>query len=278
MKIMAWATDIHLDCVQNAESCVESLAESCRDADCLLVTGDISVAPTLPLHLQMLDVILEKPVYFVLGNHDFYFSDVSTVRQKVIDTCRRGSFLTYLSSVPFVRLETNVALVGHDGWYDAGNGDINQSQLIMNDWIKIRDYSSALRQTAGGVQIFKNEIANIAKSLCLPGVKHVSDGIKAAVREKSEKIIVVTHVPPFAESCVPNESKPMRLQDALPWYTSKMMGDMLWRAAQAFPNVTFQVFSGHVHCQYKGKLLPNLEVKVGRSEYGSPQLAGVIPI
>lgn len=278
MKIMAWATDIHLDCVQDAESSVEVLAESCKDADCLLVTGDISVAPSLPLHLQMLDVILEKPVYFVLGNHDFYFSDVATVRQKVADTCRRGSFLTYLSNVPFIRLDNGVALVGHDGWYDAGNGDINQSKLIMNDWIRIKDYSSALRQTPGGIQIFKDEIVNIARSLCQPGVNHIANGIKAAAREKNDKIVVVTHVPPFAESCVPNESKPMRLQDALPWYTSRAMGEMLLRAAKSLPNINFQVFSGHVHCQYKGKILPNLEVKVGRSEYGSPQLAGVIPI
>lgn len=278
MKVLAWATDIHLDCTVDAQSCVAALVKAAGDADCLLISGDLSIAPALTKHLRLLDSLAERPVYFILGNHDFYFSDVSTVRRAVVDTCRNSNFLCYLSHVPFIRIDTNVALVGHDGWYDAGNGNIEHSRLIMNDWIRIKDYSSALRNTPTGVEIFKNEIANVARSICQVGMKHIADGIKAAVREKNETIIVVTHVPPFTESYVSNEKKPMGLQDALPWYTSKMMGDMLLRAAQSLPHVKFKVFSGHVHSQFKGNILPNLEVRVGKSEYGTPQLAGIIPI
>jgi len=278
MKIFAWATDIHLDCTNDASERVKSLLKSAGDADCLLVSGDISVAPMLAKHLQLLDSLAERPVYFVLGNHDFYFSDISTVRRDVASVCRSSSFLCYLSHIPFVKIEKNTALVGHDGWYDAGNGSVEHSQLIMNDWIKIGDYSPACRNTPQGIEISKLEIVNIARSICQVGVKHIAEGIKAAAREKNETIVVVTHVPPFMESYVPNEKKPMRVQDALPWYTCRMMGDMLLRAAKSFPEIKFKVFSGHVHSQYKGNILPNLEVRVGKSEYGTPQLAGIIPI
>lgn len=278
MKIAAWATDIHLDCVDDAKRHIESLARAAADADCLFLSGDISIAPMLPLHLQMLDRCLSKPIYFVLGNHDFYFSDIETVRKKVVDTTRTSSFLCYLPSVPFVRLEPGVALIGHDGWYDAGNGNIEQSKFIMNDWIRIRDYAEALRPMGEGVQIQKHVVAAIARRICQESVRHVANGIKIAVRENNNTIIVMTHVPPFAESCLPSKAKPFRVEDALPWYTSKSMGDTLLAAARAFPDRKFIVISGHVHSQFKQNILSNLEVRVGKSEYGSPQLAGIIPI
>lgn len=278
MKIISWCTDIHLDCAEDPEGSTKKLAYASADADCIVITGDISISPAICTHLKLLDEVIQKPIYFVLGNHDFYFSDFVTTRKKVVDTCRSSSFLCYLSNLPFVRLDQNTALVGHDGWYDAGNGDPAISQFVMNDWIRIRDYLPAHRQLMGGINIDKRQIVNIARSVCSEGVKHVADGIKAAVRDNNETIVVVTHVPPFAESCKPSETKPMRLQDALPWYTSKMMGDMLLRAAQSLPHVKFIVLSGHVHSQYKGNILPNLEVRVGKSEYGTPQLAGIIPI
>jgi predicted phosphohydrolase len=278
MKIVAWATDIHLDCVSNVKHHIESLAQAANEADCVFISGDISVAPSLPQHLRMLDELLGKPIYFVLGNHDFYFSDIETVRRKVVDTCRSSSFLNYLPSVPFVRLETNVALVGHDGWYDAGNGSVENSQFIMNDWIRIRDYSEALRPMGGGVQIQKHVVAAIARRICQDSVRHVANGIKLAVREGNTTIVVMTHVPPFAESCLPSKHKPFRVEDALPWYTSKSMGDVLLAAARAFPDRKFIVISGHVHSQFKQNILANLEVRVGKSVYGEPALAGIIPI
>ena len=41
-------------------------------ADALVVTGDIAESPTLRSALTSLATLTERPVYFVLGNHDFY--------------------------------------------------------------------------------------------------------------------------------------------------------------------------------------------------------------
>jgi predicted phosphohydrolase len=274
----AWFTDIHLDCVDDPVQHVENMALQARYTDTVLITGDISISNKLVMHLSLLEDIFEKPVFFILGNHDFYFSDISTVRNNVSGACNSLNFCRYLSSIPFIRLAKGVTLVGHDGWYDAGNGDLNLSALIMNDWLRIADYRPALLPINGGVQIAKYKIAEIARQICASSVKHVVEGIKCAIQEKSEKVVVMTHVPPFVESFVFNPNKGMRVIDALPWYTSKMMGDMLYRAAKSCPQIQFTVLSGHTHAAFDEKILDNLVVKVGSSEYGSPSLAGILNI
>jgi hypothetical protein len=57
-----------------------------------------------------------------------------------------------------------------------------------------------------------------------------------------------------------------------------MMGDAIFAAAKAYPNVKFTVLSGHLHSHYEQELLNNLTVRVGKSSYGSPQLAGFIEV
>ena len=277
MTIAAWLTDIHLDCVQNPYTVMQALVKSSREADMLLISGDISVASSLRNHLRIIDEVAEKPVYFVLGNHDYYFGNVSDVRKSVRDTCQTSSYLRYLSNVSFVRLEPGIALVGHDGWYDARNGDYVQSPILMNDWVKISDYSIAHERVPNGIKISKDMIVEVARKLCAGAVQHIAAGIRAASKE-STHILVMTHVPPFLESYVPDHRKGHDMYNAIPWYTSKAMGDMLYSASKAYPHVKFTVLSGHTHSQFRGNLRDNLEVKVGKSEYGSPQLSGIITI
>lgn len=277
MKI-AWFTDIHLDCVEDPIYHVERMSVQAKQADAIFITGDLSVSNKLMLHLKILESILEKPIFFILGNHDFYFSDVQSVRKSVTQGCNGLSFCRYLSSIPYIRLSKGVTLVGHDGWCDAGNGDLNLSEVIMNDWLRIADYRPALVPVARGTQISKPKIAEIARNICASSVRHVLQGIKCAIQEKSEKVIILTHVPPFAESFVFSPSKGMSAVHALPWYTSKMMGNMLLNAAQSCPQIQFTVMSGHTHAAFDEKILDNLTVKVGASEYGSPSLAGFLDI
>lgn len=277
MKV-AWFTDIHLDCVDDPIQHAENMSEQSRHADAIFITGDLSNSNKLLMHLRILEESIEKPIFFILGNHDFYFSDVASVRKNVVEACNNLRFCRYLSSIPYIRISKGVTLIGHDGWCDAGNGDLNSSQVIMNDWIKIGDYRPALLPLAGGMQISKLKVAEIAKNICSTSVRHVLQGIKCAIQEKSEKIIVMTHVPPFAESFVFSPSKGMNAVDALPWYTSRMMGNMLFNAAKSCPKIQFTVMSGHTHAAFDQKILNNLTVKVGASEYGSPSLAGILDI
>lgn len=176
-------------------------------------------------------------------------------------------FLRYMPTMPYYALTPTTAVVGHDGWYDAHHGDWKTSDFQMADWHVIQEF----RNINGA----KQTIVDHARKLAHEGVTHVHNGIKQAVRYH-KNIVVLTHYPPFREAHV-HLGKPGEA-GALPWFTSKMMGDMLLDAAKAFPQVSFTVLAGHTHGKTDYSPLPNLRVHVGGAEYDRPELQGMIEI
>ncbi len=83
MKRLAWATDIHLDFVNDQQ--VEALCKEITKIEphAALLSGDIGNALSLEKYLLKLAGRLEKSIYFVLGNHDYYGSSIAAVREKV---------------------------------------------------------------------------------------------------------------------------------------------------------------------------------------------------
>lgn len=275
---LAWMTDIHLDSVGDLYGKVLKLSESTAGCESVLISGDISVSPMIIEHLHVLEEALQKPFYFVLGNHDYYFSDIISTRRKVAQECRNLSYARYLATVPYFQIKPGVAIVGHDGWYDALNGDLRNNDIVMNDWLKIADFSTAIRSSFTGKVLDKATIVSVARAICRASVTHIASGIKAAAKDKNSHIVVVTHVPPFRESYNGDKHRGMDSTSALPWYTSKTMGDTLLAAAVAYPHIKFTVLSGHTHSNYDNDLRNNLNVRVGKSQYGAPQIAGYVDI
>lgn len=278
MTRLAWMTDIHLDMAGDVFGKINSLVSTSRDADGIVITGDISNGGNIAAHLSLLEQAFEKPIYFVLGNHDYYGSGFSVVRNKVVELCRNSSYLKYMSSLPFIRFENGVHLIGHDGWYDAQNGNPQSDNMFMNDWIQISDFNVALRNAPMGRVLNKHVIIDISRRLAQQSVNHVANAIKA-VAKQSQHIIIATHVPPFKESYTAFENhRGFSVMDLLPWYTSKIMGDTILSAAQTYPHIKFTVLSGHAHSHYDNDLLNNLTVKVGQAKYGNPQWASSLTI
>jgi len=274
---LAWVTDIHLDCVDNLQTALNSLNAGLAGCDGLILSGDISTGSSVTYHLRDLEEVVQKPIYFVLGNHDYYFSDILDVRHRVVETTRYMSFSKYLGAIPYHRLSNSTVIIGSDGWYDAFNGDAIGSDMIMNDWLKIADFKPAIKNSLMGKTINKSIIMQVAREICKASVNHIIKSIKI-VADDSEHVIVVTHVPPFAESYTDDKYKNILPQNVIPWYTSKMMGEMLKTAAKTYQQTRFTVLSGHTHSPFEGDILHNLHAKVGKSQYGSPQIAGYINI
>ena len=274
---LAWATDIHLDCVENSEDAINKLRNEATSADVLVVSGDISVGHSIVKHLNLLENALQKPIYFVLGNHDYYFSDILSVRKRVADECRNLSFCKYLGAMPFIKLGPHSVMIGSDGWYDAYNGEPALSQFIMSDWIKIADFQPAIKNNFLGKQINTDIVSQIAREICKASVAHIVRGINA-VSQRVDNIVIVTHVPPFKETYVSEKYKDIPPSHVIPWYTSRTMGEMLKTAAKTYPHIQFTVLSGHTHSSFEGDILPNLHAKVGKSQYGAPQISGYIDI
>ena len=83
MKLL-WLTDLHLDKVAEKRKAAfyQKLRE--RDADAVVITGDISRSDRL--HADLLDLgraCAPRPVYFTLGNHDFHLVSFDSVDEAV---------------------------------------------------------------------------------------------------------------------------------------------------------------------------------------------------
>lgn len=275
MAKYVWATDIHLDLLGEDNQRLIQFGESLvrTNPTGIFLTGDISTARKLVYHLSALDRIAKRPIFFVLGNHDYWDADTTQVRKAMKELTNVSPFLRYMPTMLYQAITPSTAVVGHDCWYDAGAGNWQNSNMVLQDWKRMGDY----------VQVNKNKATIVATSrkLAHEGVQHIHNGIKAAARYH-KNIIVLTHFPPFAQSHV-HEGHAGSV-DAMPWYVNHMMGQMLMDASKAFdgqdgrPKVHFNVLCGHTHGTFNGNITPNLEVHVGGAEYGAPGVAGIIEI
>ena len=95
---LAWVTDIHLNFLEFADRkrLYQDIVETKSNA--VLISGDIAEAPTVSEILEEMAQHIAKPIYFVLGNHDYYQSSVANVRQKVIQLSQKNSSVKLTST------------------------------------------------------------------------------------------------------------------------------------------------------------------------------------
>lgn len=281
MKKIVWATDIHLDFIDGpGETRIrEEFAAPIAASGCdgLFVSGDISIAQKLIRHLRALAETLPVPIYFVLGNHDFYDGDFSTVRKQVRSLCKEHDNLVYLTGAGVVKISDNVGLVGHDGWYDALYGAPGAPGFLMNDWLKIGDYRDNCPIVLGpvGPQPHIGSVISLSRKISFESADYMRKHATAAAK-RHRTVVLITHVPPFPQAHRHNGKSGTPY--AMPWYTSRLMGDAIIEVASDNPQTRFEVFCGHSHGQFDGQIADNVFCHVGGAEYGSPRGIGVIQI
>lgn len=257
MKIdFVWGTDVHLDCIDDVSDWAQkNLAP--LGSDTILLTGDISVGPSVIDHLKIIREVSGKKVYFVLGNHDYWDTSFASLRRQISDQQLKDDGIVWMGATDFVPFGEKIAIVGHDGWYDALNGDVKKSRFIMKDWFRIVEFAGALR-----------DIVSISRRMAADSALHVETACEKAIANGRDKLIILTHFPPFAEACLyrGRQSEPQ----ALPWYSSRLMGETLIDLAEKHPSISFTVLCGHTHSHCEIGPRPNLRVIVGDSDYGDP--------
>ena len=275
-----WLTDIHLDFIARPEHLAssENLDIFCEliskdRPEGIVLTGDISLSNLLEDHLVALETRLNVPIYFVLGNHDFWGGGFEETKAKVTKLSSASRFLKYMSALPYLSLTPSTIILGCDGWYDAYHGIIN-SDIVMNDWLRISDFSGAISLN-GSTNIDMKSVLEISRSQANYAATKVMNSIKSGIRQQKPKnVIVLTHVPPFVEL----QKNARAGASSTPWYTSKMMGDMLLSAAQAYPDVHFEVFCGHTHTRADIQVAQNMFCHVGKAEYTMPMPQGTFEV
>lgn len=146
MPRVAWLTDIHLEFLEPAErlAFVDHLAESMPDI--VLIGGDTGIAPNFASFLQFIETRLACPIYFVLGNHDFYRGSIAEVRAAAERLTKSAPWLRWLPVQGIVEITKTVGLIGHDSWADGRLGNGSASQVELNDYFLITELTGLSRQ------------------------------------------------------------------------------------------------------------------------------------
>ncbi len=267
---LAWATDIHLNFLASIDRC--RFLESVKgQADVLLVTGDIAESNSLDEILRQMMAVLDMPIYFVLGNHDFYRGSVVGTRSALAEMISGSEHLVDLSQAGVVELTPSTALVGHDGWADGRLGDFDGSDVILNDFLLIDE----LRHWQDTHSLDKPALRQALQALGDEAAWHLK-GVLPAAAEKCPHVIVATHVPPFREATW-YQGRPSS-DDYLPFFACKAVGDVLLEAAQAHSTCQYLVLCGHTHGGGEVQVLENLRVVTGPADYGKPEIQRIIDV
>ncbi|QBR82920.1 metallophosphoesterase [Legionella israelensis] len=264
---IAWVTDPHLNFLKlpEREAFYQQIKQS--EVNGVLITGDIAESKDVCELLNEFSVNINLPIYFVLGNHDYYFGSVIEVRENIRHLCQSNKNLVWLGMPEIIQLNNNTALVGQDGWADARYGDFDNSTVALNDSRLITELYHAFIL---GKSSLKKEMQRLADE----DAATLARAIKEAIEENIKNIIIATHVPPYPE-CSWHETQPND-ENWLPYFSSKATGDILKAIADKYKEVNFLVLCGHTHTATVVKITDNLEVKTGKVEYSQPIIQEVL--
>ncbi len=263
-----WLTDVHLNFLRPLALQQFYDRVKAEQPEVLLVTGDIAESDSVVRFVDELGAQTGAPVYFVLGNHDYYRSSIRIVRDLVQRTPKHG---TYLPAVDPIRITERTVMLGVDGWGDARCGDLS-STVQLSDWNLIEDFRRARGDRAARCEILQRLGANEGRAL-----REQFERVPEGARE----LLVLTHVPPFPGACIYGGQQ----SDSswLPWFTCIATGEALADYADAHPDTEITVLCGHSHGIGTCRPWPNLEIRTGGwppgvDDYGNPLVQATLDI
>ena len=264
--MLVWTSDTHLNFLKPKQATKffgEALMQENPDATGLIITGDISDGKRLEEHLRQLAAGWTKPIYFVLGNHDYYDSSWKRIDFVVARLTKEIPNLFWLNEGSH-EIDGHV-ICGCGGWYDAYHGNSN-SCIDLNDFYIIDELQPQSKYRPLLLEEIRKRAGYEADVL----TKH----LREACKTDNKVIVVCTHVAPYAESAW-HEGKH---SDAewVPWFSSMSTGTVLDRFAENNPEKQFVVLCGHSHGSGIYQRKDNMTVYTGPARYGMPDVTGVL--
>ena len=262
IESLTWLSDPHLEfCSHRTRN---DLYRSINQAagEIVVITGDISAGPHRSDQYSELAEHVNKPIYFVLGNHDRYGTTFANTEAVVARVMTRFSHLVRLDGSQVIPLNESVALVGVEGWADGLGGEGPSTKARINDFYEIVDFA-----TEPEPQVFramKERARKYARALRPSLLK----ALKAY-----QTTIIATHVPPY-EGAAWHDGSPSS-GDYQPFFSSPTMGKLIKAAATEHPGKSVLVLCGHTHSPgiYRdGSIL----VLTAGARYGYPAISQMI--
>jgi len=259
MKIL-WLTDLHLDRASEEKQRRFFSRLRQENADTAVITGDISDARRLPGHLKILAQSFgARPIYFVLGNHDFYGSNLCDVDRSVSAVCGEYKNLRHLGHGEIIPLGSGAALVGHRGWADGRAGYGSRTEIPNPDRKMIADLCGLSDQA------MFDKLAELGKE----SANYFRDVLPYSLK-CYEHVWVATHVPPFTWAAF-YDGKPCG-RHHLPHYTNLSAGSAIYGICKQFPKSRLTVLCGHTHSATHVRASERIQVLVGEARTKYPQM------
>lgn len=262
---LLWLTDIHLNFADAARQ--RSFYQQVRQAqaDAVVLSGDVAEADDVCDYLATMADQWQLPLYFVLGNHDFYFGSIHEVRERVGQLCAAQPLLRYLSTSDVIELTPQLGLVGHDGWADGRVGDYERSTVMMNDY-------KLIAELAG---VGKRERWPLLQAFAIEAADHLRRVLPPALAVYP-RVLLVTHVPPLREACWHEGN--ISDDEWAPHFVSLAVGEAILDLMREHPQRQLTVLCGHTHGSGQCRPLPNVEILTGGAIYGHPGIVQVFEL
>jgi UDP-2,3-diacylglucosamine pyrophosphatase LpxH len=251
----------------------QHLATEYQLAEAMIVTGDVSEAPTVVRHLTELADGFGKKIFFLAGNHDFYKGSIRGVHAALAKLNEPN--LVWLDTADPVLFD-EFALVGKFAWYDGLNGNPQSTPIALYDFSAIGEFRRLYNEYDWEFLAdhgSRNPLLKLLRKLAKEAVAEARTKLEAALQLRKH-VIFATHVAPFEEAAW-HEGK-ISDQDWQPWFSCRQMGEMLAEVAPLHPEHKILVLCGHSHSPGVYQHVPNLRVVTGKAEYGFPDVAGVL--
>jgi 3',5'-cyclic-AMP phosphodiesterase len=246
-------TDLHLDRTPQSE--IDHIYNQIRatHSENVIITGDISDADHLALHLEQLaHACAPRPMYFVNGNHDYYGGSIKKVDQVVYEMCKSIKHLYHLDAQKVIKLADGIGLIGHNGWADvrAGLGmetSVDNPDRHCIDELKRLSQNETLIEMRALARRSNQQIRSILP-LALTRFRHV---------------VIATHVPPFYNAVYHKNRLASDLH--VPHFCNQSLGFMILGVLKSFPYRRVTVLAGHTHSACHMTITRNLSIRVGAS-------------
>ena len=250
-----WITDPHLNFLTQSQIIEFFLKIQSYQPNGIFLTGDISTGNKIISHLKLMANIISCPIYFVLGNHDFYHSDYSAIQNDIVRLTKDNKNLKYLSVQQSISLTKDVAIIGHDGWYDAGWRNPLLPIVFLADWYFISDFRFCENNAARlSLMKYKSEVA----ARCL------EKSLTKALEENHSTVYLLTHFPPWPEK---NDKYGGIFEKFwMPYNSCKVVADMISAVMMNHPNQQLIILAGHTHPKQSSsiKIAQNITCQVGK--------------
>ncbi len=130
---LTWITDVHLNFLEKDERIAFYHTLIATDSNGVVISGDIAEATSIESILKEMASTTQKPIYFVLGNHDYYRGSINDLRNKMTSMTKDEPFLFWLPASGPQKLNNDVVLLGYNCFADGRYGDYTNSRVVLND-------------------------------------------------------------------------------------------------------------------------------------------------